>query len=200
MKKLCFATHNANKLYEIQQQLADYPLEVIGLDNFPGHEAPEETEETLEGNARLKAEDVYLRYGISCFADDTGLEVVALDGAPGVRSARFAGENATYADNVAHLLEAMKGKANRNAKFRTVIALTLAQPKKTLFFEGVCHGQIIDTPRGAEGFGYDPVFIPEGETRTFAEMPLEEKNAISHRGRAVQALLSYLKAYLAESA
>lgn len=200
MKKLCFATHNANKLFEIQQHLADYPLEVMGLDGFPNHEAPEETEDTLKGNARLKAEDVYLRYGISCFADDTGLEVVALDGAPGVRSARFAGENATYEDNVTHLLQKMKGRENRNAKFRTVIALTLAKPKKTLFFEGVCHGQIINTPRGEGGFGYDPVFVPEGEMRTFAEMPLEEKNAISHRGRAMQALLSYLKTYLAENA
>ncbi len=190
MKKICFATHNADKLREIKNHLKDL-VEIVGLEEFPEHEAPEETEETLEGNAQLKSMDIYNRYNITCFADDTGLEVMALNGQPGVRSARFAGEDASYNDNVDLLLEKLKGEVDRRAQFKTVIALTLADGK-TLFFEGVCRGEITEKRQGEGGFGYDPIFLPEGQQKTFAEMTLSEKNEISHRGRAVKMLIKYL--------
>lgn len=145
---------------------------------------------TLEGNALKKAKFWYQRTGIPSLSDDTGLEVEALGGEPGVYSARYAGPDATYEDNVQKLLEEMKGIENRSARFRTVVALV---SEKELLFEGVCEGEIIRQPRGEKGFGYDPVFLPDGFNRTFAELNAEEKNRISHRGRALQKLIGFLE-------
>ena len=150
-----------------------------------------ETGSTLEENARLKARYVWETYNVDCFADDTGLEVESLDGAPGVYSARYAGPQKNPADNMALLLSELKGKSNRRARFRTVICLI--QGGREQLFEGVVHGEIIESARGSEGFGYDPIFVPEGSTKTFAEMTMEEKNTMSHRGRAIASLALFLK-------
>lgn len=190
-KKLVFATNNAHKLDEIRAILGDR-VEVLSLkDIHCGADIPE-TADTLEGNAALKAEYIYKNYGLDCFADDTGLEVEALGGAPGVYSARYAGgEGHDSEANMKKLLVELEGKTNRKAQFRTAICLIEDGTKH--LFEGVVKGEIIEKKRGCSGFGYDPVFVPEGYTETFAEMGNEEKNKISHRARATQKLCDYLK-------
>lgn len=191
MKKLVFATNNAHKLEEIRAILGD-KVEILSLNDINCHADIPETADTLEGNAELKAAYIYTNYGLDCFADDTGLEVEALNGAPGIYSARYAGgEGHDSEANMKKLLTEMAGKTNRNAQFRTAICL-IEKGNKHLF-EGIVKGQIIDAKRGNSGFGYDPVFIPEGYNETFAEMGNTEKNKISHRACAVAALCEYLQ-------
>ena len=189
MKDLVFATHNQHKLREIQEILSN-SYQIIGLSELGLHEEIPETADTLEGNAQIKAEYIYDKLGMDCFSDDTGLEIDALNGAPGVYSARFAGENCTFQDNVEKVLRLLKGVSNRKARFRSIICLIMNGKK--YFFEGKVEGEIITVQKGTEGFGYDPIFIPDGFTKTFAEMPLEEKNSISHRGVAIQKLIAFL--------
>lgn len=192
MKKLVFASNNAHKLSEIRAILGDR-IEIISLSDLQCHEEIPETADTLEGNALIKARYVWEHYGLYCFADDTGLEVEALDGAPGVYSARFAGEHASFEDNVSLLLERLSGvAAPRRARFRTVIALI--DEYGTHFFEGSVEGEITLERSGDHGFGYDPIFRPEGREETFAQLTEQEKNSMSHRGRAVQKLVRYLQA------
>jgi non-canonical purine NTP pyrophosphatase, rdgB/HAM1 family len=191
MKKLVFATNNAHKLEEIRAILGD-KVEILSLNDINCHADIPETADTLEGNAELKAAYIYTNYGLDCFADDTGLEVEALNGAPGIYSARYAGgEGHDSEANMKKLLTEMAGKTNRNAQFRTAICL-IEKGNKHLF-EGIVKGRIIEAKRGNSGFGYDPVFIPEGYNETFAEMGNTEKNKISHRARAVAALCEYLQ-------
>ena len=189
MKQIVFATNNRNKLREMRE-IMDGLYEVLSLDDIGCHEEIVEDADTLQGNAKIKADYITNKYGMDCFADDTGLEVEALGGAPGVYSARYAGEHCSYQDNVNKLLAAMKGQTNRKAAFRTVIALNL--DGKSYFFEGRCDGHITEEQHGTDGFGYDPIFMPDGFNKTFAEMEHEEKNAISHRGRATQKLIAFL--------
>ena len=190
MKKLVFASNNAHKLAEIRSILAGR-VEVVSLSDIDCHDDIPETADTLEGNALIKARHIWEHYGLYCFADDTGLEVDALDGAPGVYSARFAGEKATFEDNISLLLERLKGvPAPRRAAFRTVIALF--DEYGTHLFEGSVAGEITEERLGGQGFGYDPVFLPAGQTKTFAQLTESEKNSMSHRGRAIQKLVSYL--------
>lgn len=192
MKKLVFASNNAHKLSEIRAILGDR-LEIISLSDLQCHEEIPETADTLEGNALIKARYVWEHYGLYCFADDTGLAVEALGGAPGVYSARFAGEHASFEDNVSLLLERLSGvAAPRRARFRTVIALI--DEYGTHFFEGSVDGEITLERSGDHGFGYDPIFRPEGREETFAQLTEQEKNSMSHRGRAVQKLVRYLQA------
>lgn len=189
MKDLVFATNNRHKLEEVAPLLGNtYTL--LSLSDIGCTKDIPETADTLQGNALLKAEYVYTNYGRNCFSDDTGLEIEALDNAPGVHSARYAGEQKSAADNVAKVLREMQGKTNRNARFRTVIAFIL--DGKQYFFEGEVKGSIIDHPIGVKGFGYDPIFVPEGYNKTFAELDLDVKNTISHRARAVQELVTFL--------
>lgn len=189
-KKLVFATNNAHKLDEIRAILGD-KVEVLSLKDIHCEADIPETADTLEGNAALKAEYIYKNYGLDCFADDTGLEVEALGGAPGVYSARYAGgEGHDSEANMKKLLAELEGKSNRKAQFRT--AICLIEGGMEHLFEGVVKGEIIEKKRGCSGFGYDPVFVPEGYTETFAEMGSEEKNKISHRARATQKLCDYL--------
>ncbi|UXX79753.1 non-canonical purine NTP diphosphatase [Reichenbachiella carrageenanivorans] len=187
--KICFATHNQNKLKEINQILTDF--EIIGLTDIGCVEEIPETGTTLDENSKIKADFVTSQYQISCFADDTGLEVEALGGAPGVYSARYAGEGRDNGANMELLLKNLAGHSDRSARFRTVITLILEG--ETHQFEGIVNGRIITELRGQEGFGYDPIFIPEGYDKTFAEMSAADKNAISHRGRAVAKLEKFLK-------
>lgn len=190
MKELIFATNNGHKLSEVRQLLeGSVVIKSLRDINLEG-DIPE-TADTLQGNALQKAEWIYSRTGKDCFADDTGLEVDALDGAPGVYSARYAGEHCSFDDNMNKLLKAMDGKENRKARFRTVICLIENGERR--YFEGIVEGTITTEKHGAEGFGYDPIFLPDGYAQTFAEMPPELKNRISHRGRAVQKLVEYLK-------
>ena len=192
MKKLVFASNNAHKLSEIRAILGDR-IEIISLSDLQCHAEIPETADTLEGNALIKARYVWEHYGLYCFADDTGLEVEALGGAPGVYSARFAGEHASFEDNVSLLLERLSGvAAPRRARFRTVIALI--DEYGTHFFEGSVDGEITLERSGDHGFGYDPIFRPEGREETFAQLTEQEKNSMSHRGRAVQQLVRYLQA------
>ena len=192
MKKLVFASNNAHKLSEIRAILGDR-LEIISLSDLQCHDEIPETADTLEGNALIKARYVWEHYGLYCFADDTGLEVEALGGAPGVYSARFAGEHASFEDNVSLLLERLSGvAAPRRARFRTVVALI--DEYGTHFFEGSVEGEITLERSGDHGFGYDPIFRPEGREETFAQLTEQEKNSMSHRGRAVQKLVRYLQA------
>lgn len=186
---LVFATHNAHKLKEIQALLPT-TIELLSLTDINCNEDIPETATTIEGNALLKAQYIKEKYGYDVFADDTGLEVVALNGAPGVYSARYAGAQKNDADNVALLLQQMEGNPERKAQFRTVIALCLG--KETYTFEGIAKGSICQVPIGNNGFGYDPIFVPEGYTQTFAQLSQEEKNNISHRGRAFEKLLVFL--------
>ena len=189
MKELIFATNNKHKLLEVREMLEGH-VEIKSLaDAGLAGEIPE-TAETLEGNALQKAQWVWERCGKSCFADDTGLEVEALDGRPGVYSARYAGEHCSFDDNIDKLLGEMEGKTNRKACFRTVICLI--EDGKPKYFEGRVDGCILTERYGKEGFGYDPVFMPDRFAVSFAEMPLEVKNRISHRGRAVAKLVEYL--------
>jgi len=189
MKKIVFATNNKNKLREMRE-IMDGIYEILSLDDIGCHEEIVEDADTIEGNAKIKANFITDRYHIDCFADDTGLEVEALDGAPGVYSARYAGEHCSYQDNVDKLLAALNGIENRRACFRTAIALNL--DGKSYLFEGRCDGVITTEAHGEGGFGYDPIFLPDGSELTFAEMPADEKNAISHRGRATQKLIEFL--------
>lgn len=189
MEKLVFATNNAHKLDEVSAILGNQ-FEVLSLKDIGCYDDIPETAETLEGNALLKAQYIVDKYGLNCFADDTGLEVDALNGAPGVYSARFAGEEHDSEKNMKKLLALMEGKANRKACFRTVIALI--EGEKIRYFEGKIDGCISERPAGTEGFGYDPVFVPKGYEKSFAELSPQEKNKISHRALAVQKLISYL--------
>lgn len=186
--KLYFASQNKNKIREISALLPD-GNEVLGIDDVTSHEL-EETGDTLEANALQKAIFVANATGHPAFADDTGLEVDALNGAPGVMSARYAGEEKSAEANIQKLMSELAGKSNRNAQFRTVIAYVNGNDQQ--LFEGKVEGKIIESPRGNEGFGYDPVFVPEGSNKTFAEMTLEEKNRFSHRARAVNRLVEFL--------
>lgn len=188
--ELIFATHNQHKTEEARE-IAASSLQIKNLKDIGCFEEIPETADTLQGNALQKARYVREHYHVDCFADDTGLEVEALDGRPGVYSARYAGEHCSYQDNVDKLLREMKGKTNRKACFKTVIALIL--DGKEYLFEGRVDGQIIESQRGVSGFGYDPVFLPDGSDLTFAEMTEEEKNSISHRGRAMRQLMEFLK-------
>lgn len=193
--KILFATNNAHKLTEVQAVLGDRYTLVTPRDCGVTEEIPE-TQPTLEGNALQKARYLYERTGLDCFADDTGLEVEALGGAPGVHSARYATDGHDFAANNRLLLQNLAGKENRRARFRTVVALILGG--REYLFEGVVEGQIIDRETGHEGFGYDPLFRPDGYDRTFAQMTTEEKNAVSHRARAVRKLAAFLHEYVRE--
>jgi XTP/dITP diphosphohydrolase len=188
--QLVFASNNKNKIREIQQLLPD-TIQILSLEEIGCHEEIPETADTIEGNAILKANYVTEKYGYDCFADDTGLEVEALNGAPGVYSARYAGEQKSSEDNMNTLLEALSDKKNRNAQFKTVIALNLNKAQQ--LFTGIAKGQITTEKTGTQGFGYDPVFQPEGYSKTFAELSIEEKSAISHRGKATKQLINFLK-------
>lgn len=190
MKEIIFATNNLHKLEEINQIIADQ-YKVLSLKDIGFDEEIPETAPTIEGNALQKAIYIYDRFQKDCFADDTGLEVDALDGAPGVYSARYAGPDCTYEDNVNKLLESMQGISNRKARFKTVITCFLNG--KTVSFEGIVNGQILIKSQGGGGFGYDPVFLPDGFDQSFAEMPAHLKNSISHRGIAVRKLVAFLK-------
>jgi XTP/dITP diphosphohydrolase len=187
---LCFATNNQHKILEVRTHLGS-DFQLVGLEEIGCSEELPEEQPTLEGNSFQKAEYVYRNFEVSCFADDTGLEVEALQGAPGVISARYAGEQRRAEDNMQLLLENLAGSQNRKARFRTVI--TLITPEFTKQFEGIVTGQIINERRGSGGFGYDPIFLPDGYNKTLAEMNMEEKNAISHRARAVNKLVDFLK-------
>ncbi len=187
--ELVFATNNAHKISEVQAVLGDGFRLLTPRDCGVTEEIPE-TQPTIEGNALQKARYLYERTGRDCFADDTGLEVEALGGAPGVHSARYATDGHDFAANNRLLLKNLEGQMNRRARFRTVIALIVRGEEH--LFEGIVEGRIVDAERGTEGFGYDPLFIPEDGNKTFAEMNAEEKNRVSHRGRAVRRLAEYL--------
>ena len=187
---ICFATNNPHKLQEVSNLLGD-AFRILSLKDIGCEDELPETHETLEENSFEKAEYVHRRYGIPCFADDTGLEVNVLNGAPGVYSARFAGPRKDSLDNIKLLLEKLKGSTDRSARFRTVITFIFG--RDVHYFEGIIHGKIADQLRGSSGFGYDPVFIPEGYDISFAEMNLEQKNRISHRGIAIRKLVDFLK-------
>ena len=187
--KLVFATNNLHKLKEVQEMLSN-SIEVLSLKDIGCFEDIEETESTLEGNAKLKADYITEKYGFDCFADDTGLEVEALDGKPGVYSARYAGEHGNAEKNMEKLLIELQNKSSRKAKFRTIIALNLRN--KQYLFEVICDGEILNEKTGVKGFGYDPIFKPSNASCSFAEMNSEEKNIISHRGIAIQELVQFL--------
>ena len=188
-RKLVFATHNAHKVDEVRAILPA-SVELVGPAALGCHDEIPETGNTLRDNALQKVQYIHDRFGVDCFADDTGLEVEALDGAPGVYSARYAGEPADFAKNRAKLLAALAGISNRRAQFRTVVSLILND--KTYFFEGIVTGRIIAEERGVGGFGYDSVFVPDGYDKTFAELPAAVKNSISHRARAMEQLTNFL--------
>ena len=187
--KICFATNNSKKIEEVKAALGE-DFEIVSLQDIGCHEELPETGDTLDHNAFQKARYVKNNFGVDCFADDTGLEVEALGGAPGVYSGRFAGEPRSDERNIDLLLSKMEGKENRKARFRTVIALILEGQEYS--FEGIAEGEILQKRIGQGGFGYDPIFRPFGYEKTFAELSLAEKNEISHRGKAVKALISFL--------
>ncbi len=187
--KIVFATNNPNKIFEIQSMLPKN-IKIISLESIGCFEEIQETALTIEGNAILKANYVTQKYGFDCFADDTGLEVEVLNGDPGVFSARYAGEHKNANDNMNKLLDNLKAKSNRSAQFKTVIALNVRG--KQHLFTGIAKGEITTEQRGDLGFGYDPIFKPEHYNKTFAELDLELKNKISHRGKATQALIDFL--------
>ena len=188
--KLVFASNNKNKIQEIQA-LVPNTIQIVSLEDIGCTEDIPETADTIEGNAILKANYVTSNYGYDCFADDTGLEVEALNGAPGVYSARYAGEQKDANDNMDKLLSELKDKSNRKANFKTVIALNL-NGKQNLF-TGIINGKIIEEKIGTNGFGYDPIFVADGFDKTFAELSIEEKSTISHRGIAVKELILFLQ-------
>ena len=188
--KLVFATNNKNKILEVQQMLPS-TIKIISLESISCFEEIPETAATIEENASMKANYVTEKYGYDCFADDTGLEVEALNGEPGVFSARYAGEQRSSEDNMDKLLDALSNETNRNAQFKTVIALNLNG--KQHLFTGIAKGKITLEKSGNQGFGYDPIFKPEGFTETFAQLSLEEKGVISHRGKATEQLIAFLK-------
>ncbi len=187
--KLVFASNNANKIKEIQQ-LLPASIEIVSLQDIGCTEDIPETASTIEGNAILKANYVTEKYGLNCFADDSGLEVEALNGAPGVYSARYAGEPKNDENNMDKLILALKNEANKKANFKTVICLNINGEQ--LLFTGTINGTITDTKKGENGFGYDPIFIADGLTKTFAELTMQEKSTISHRGIAVKQLVALL--------
>jgi len=188
--KIVFATNNANKVKEVQALLPD-TIEILSLKDIGCFEDIPETSNTIAGNALQKAEYVFKNYHYNCFADDTGLEVAALNGAPGIFSARYAGPEKNSEKNMQKLLTELETKSNRSAQFKTVIAL-VGITTDSMLFEGICKGQITTNKKGAQGFGYDPIFKPEGFTETFAQMPLKTKNEIGHRGKAIQHLIRFL--------
>ena len=188
--KLVFATNNLNKLAEVQKMLPT-TIELLSLKDINCFDDIEETATTLEGNAQIKANHISEKYGYNCFADDTGLEVSALNGGPGVYSARYAGEPTNAENNIQKLLNELHNQTNRDAQFRTSICLNLNGEQ--FLFDGVCKGKILSEKQGEQGFGYDPIFQPESYKKSFAEMTAEEKNKISHRGLAIQQLVSFLK-------
>lgn len=187
--QLVFATNNLNKIKEVQAILPQH-IKLLSLKDIACNEDIPETQPTIEGNAIQKAEYLKKHYGYDCFADDTGLEVDALNGAPGVLSARYAGPQRNAEDNTNKLLSELNDKDNRSARFRTVIALYLNGELKT--FTGICNGEITKEKHGEGGFGYDPIFKADGYEKTFAEISLEEKNSIGHRGKAVAQLIEFL--------
>ena len=189
-KKLVFVTNNPHKLREIRSIIGN-DIEVLSLKDIGMSEEIQENEPTLEGNASAKSRFIFGKFAIDCFADDTGLEIEALDGRPGVRSARYAGEDCIPENNIRKVLDEMERAENRNARFRTVISLILGG--KEIQFEGIVNGTILHEKRGISGFGYDPVFLPDGYKLTFAQMTLEEKNCISHRALAIQKLIGHLR-------
>ncbi|HEY5691889.1 MAG TPA: non-canonical purine NTP diphosphatase [Cyclobacteriaceae bacterium] len=188
--ELCFATNNQHKLREVRQ-LLDGQYRVLGLADIGCTEELREDQDTLEDNSLQKAKYIFDHYNISCFADDTGLEVDALQGAPGVYSARYAGAQRNDEDNINLLLKNLEQSANRKARFRTIITLVITGTVHQ--FEGIAHGEILTSKRGEHGFGYDPVFLPEGHQKSMAELTAAEKNAVSHRGRAMKKLVAFLK-------
>jgi XTP/dITP diphosphohydrolase len=188
--KIVFASSNAHKLDEIRPLLPD-GFELLSLKDIEFDGDVEETGKTFEDNAALKANAIFDAKGVLCFADDSGLEVEVLDGKPGVKSARYAGVPSNDANNVQLLLDNLRGRKNRKAAFKTVVCLRF--DSKTFFFEGTVKGQITEEPRGSNGFGYDPVFVPDGFNTTFAEMTMEEKNSISHRKAAVTKMVEFLR-------
>ena len=187
--KLVFATNNANKIKEVQKLIPNH-ITLLSLKDIGCFEDVPETQLTIKGNAIQKAEYIKENYGFDCFADDTGLEVEALNGEPGVFSARYAGEQRDANDNMNKLLMELDGNPNRKAQFKTVIALHLNDKLHT--FTGICEGEITQTRKGDSGFGYDPIFMPDGFIKTFAEMELALKNKIGHRGKAVMELVGFL--------
>ncbi|MFT4611961.1 MAG: XTP/dITP diphosphohydrolase [Glaciecola sp.] len=187
--KLVFATNNLNKLKEVQSLIPDH-IQLLSLKDIGCFEDVPETQRTIKGNAIQKAEYIKEHYGFDCFADDTGLEVEALHNEPGVFSARYAGEQRDANDNMDLLLKNLKDKPNRNAQFKTVVSLHLNNNLET--FTGICKGEITTTKHGESGFGYDPIFKAQGYSKTFAQISLEEKNTIGHRGKAVRLLVDFL--------
>ncbi|WP_275315207.1 non-canonical purine NTP diphosphatase [Tenacibaculum bernardetii] len=188
--KLVFATNNLNKLAEVKKMLPKN-IELLSLNDIQCFDDIEETATTLDGNAKIKADHITSKFNFNCFADDTGLEVESLNGAPGVYSARYAGEPSNSENNMQKMLTELNGKENRTAQFRTSICLNLNG--KQFLFNGVCKGNILTKKHGEKGFGYDPIFQPEGFKQSFAEMSSEEKNTISHRGLAIKKLVEFLK-------
>lgn len=189
--KIVFATNNANKVKEVQKLLPD-TIEIVSLKDIGCTEDIPETSDTIAGNALQKAEYVYKNYHHACFADDTGLEVAALNGEPGIFSARYAGPEKNAENNMQKLLTNLGDTKNRGAQFKTVIALK-GIATEALLFEGICKGEITVEKQGEQGFGYDPIFKPSGYAETFAQMPLDLKNSIGHRGKAVTQLINYLE-------
>ena len=189
MNTILFATHNENKLHEVKKIIGD-KYKIISLNDIEHHTEIPETQDTIEGNASQKTNFIYDLKGIDCFSDDTGLEVEALKGAPGVYSARYAGPRKNDSDNLKKLLKELGRTENRKARFKTVVSLILN--KKEYLFEGIINGNIAFESKGKNGFGYDPVFIPEGYTKSFAEIDSKEKNIISHRALAVKKLTEFL--------
>ncbi len=187
--KLVFATNNQHKLQEIKQLIGD-SIELLSLSDLGYYDDIPENQETLEGNASEKSFFVYNKYGLNCFADDTGLEIEALNGEPGVYSARYAGEEKSSENNINLVLAKLAKIKNRKARFRTVISLVIEG--REIQFEGIVEGQILEEKQGTTGFGYDPIFKPDESQLSFAEMSMDEKNEISHRGRAAQKLAEYL--------
>lgn len=187
--QLVFATNNLNKLKEVQSLIPEH-ITLLSLKDIGCFEDVPETQNTIEGNAKQKAQFIKDNYGYDCFADDTGLEVSALNGAPGIYSARYAGKQRNANDNMVKLLNTLKEKLNRDAQFKTVITLHLNNKSQT--FTGICEGKITSTKHGDSGFGYDPIFKPTGYQQTFAQMDLELKNKIGHRGKAVAQLVVFL--------
>lgn len=190
IEQLVFASANENKVKEVEQKMNSI-IPLIGLKAIGCNEEIPETSDTLEGNARQKAWYVWNNYHVNCFADDTGLEIASLNNEPGVYSARYAGEHKNSDDNIAKVLKNLDGIEDRSARFRTVICLII--DGKEHLFEGTAEGQIATELKGTDGFGYDPIFVPNGSTRSFAEMSLQEKNEISHRGKAIKKLAAYLE-------
>ena len=189
MNKLVFATNNAHKLTEVKAIL-EPQFTIISLNELNCNDEIPETADTLQGNALLKATYIHDKFGLDCFADDTGLEIAELNGEPGVYSARYAGEDNNSTNNMNKVLKLLENKTNRKACFRTVIALF--QGENTIFFDGKINGDIALSPQGESGFGYDPIFIPEGFQLSFAQLSSEEKNSISHRAIAVSKLIDFL--------